>query len=277
MKTNATVTKYFSLYVCGSPLLRGLSVFWLGDFPKRTWKGKVPIGLLLSSVLRYHAQGIAYRNDTGYLNFGGHSTLPFPPIPQHTPTFSTTDVTRIPTSGRDSRKSEGRGGGEKRVNQNTNCFVQLHKTWNPIPRQWSGMRLYTQDCMPLTTSHCGMCAGSCLVTVELVASHSVGVIQLLVSWGFGWVHTPLLGERRTGGLIHTPGEGERKGGRDGGREGQREGGMEGGRIRVYWLQEHVLFCTWNLIISGHWTILFWWDLTKMNQEVCIRNASSVDG
>jgi len=60
--------------------------------------------------LRYHAQGIAYRNDTGYLNFGGHSTLPFSPTPQHTPTFSTTDVIRIPTSGRDSRKSEGRGG-----------------------------------------------------------------------------------------------------------------------------------------------------------------------
>ena len=30
---------YFSLYVCGSPLLRGLSMFWLGDFPKEDLKG----------------------------------------------------------------------------------------------------------------------------------------------------------------------------------------------------------------------------------------------
>ena len=81
---------------------------------------------------------------------------------------------------RDRRKSEEKRPveREKRVNQNTNCFVQLHKTRNPIPRQWNGMRPYTQDCMPPTTSHCGVCAGSCLVAVELVASHTVGVVPV---------------------------------------------------------------------------------------------------
>ena len=54
---------------------------------------------------------------------------------------------------REGRKEGGRKEGgnyvgregerEKRMDRNTNCFVQLHTTQNFIPRQ-SGMRVYTQ-------------------------------------------------------------------------------------------------------------------------------------
>ena len=59
--------------------------------------------------------------------------------------------------GREGRKEGGREGGrelyreggregerEKRMDRNTNCFVQLHTTQNLIPRQKNGMRVYTQ-------------------------------------------------------------------------------------------------------------------------------------
>ena len=89
----------------------------------------------------YTVQGIAYWNDTGCLNFG--STLPSSPTPQHTPTFSIPDITRIPASGRrggtylggggrgketerdgGGRVREEEGGREKRVDQNTNCLYK---------------------------------------------------------------------------------------------------------------------------------------------------------
>ena len=59
-----------------------------------------------------------------------------------------------------------------------------------------------------------MCVGSCLV---VAASHhcGCGTSQL------GWAYTPLLGERKTGDVIHT---GRKK--REGGKEGDRDGGRE---------------------------------------------------
>ena len=47
--------------------------------------------------------------------------------------------------GRELYREGGREGErEKRMDRNTNCFVQLHTTQNFIPRQRSGMRVYTQ-------------------------------------------------------------------------------------------------------------------------------------
>ena len=129
------------------------------------------VGILLSSVLRHTRHCILKLHWLPELWRTQH--LPILPTPQHTPTFSTPDVTRIPTSGRegwdspvrkrgketerDRRKRDGKGGEGEESESNTNCFVQLHKTRNPIPRQWNGMRPYTQDCVPPNTSHCGVC------------------------------------------------------------------------------------------------------------------------
>jgi len=88
------------------------------------------------------------------------------------------------------------------------------------------------------------------------------------------VHTPLLGERRTGGLIHTLGEGGREGGTEGERDRERDGGREDqslltSRARAFlYLKFDYLWPLDNSDVK---------DLTKMNQEICIRNASSVDG
>ena len=51
------------------------------------------------------------------------------------------------------RESEGgrvmKGEREKRVDQTTNCFAQLHTTQNLIPRQRNGMRVYMQEAITL--------------------------------------------------------------------------------------------------------------------------------
>ena len=45
---------------------------------------------------------------------------------------------------REGGKERGRvGEREERVDQNTNCFVQLHTTPNLIPRERNGTRVYT--------------------------------------------------------------------------------------------------------------------------------------
>ena len=161
------------------------------------------------------------------------------------------------------REGGREGEREKRVDHNTNCFVQLHTCTIPheshSPDRGLELRLYTQDCMPPTTAHCSVCVASCLVAAELVASHcGCGTEDL------GWVHTPLLGERRTGGLIHTPGEGGSKGGRDRGREDQSMSNFKS--IHFLYMKFDALWPLDNSDVK---------DLTKMNQEVCIKNASIV--
>ena len=51
------------------------------------------------------------------------------------------------------RESKGgrvmKGEREKRVDQNTNCSVQLHTPQNLIPREKNGMRGYTQESITL--------------------------------------------------------------------------------------------------------------------------------
>ena len=107
-----------------------------------------------------------------------------------------------------------------------------------------------------------MCVGSCLV---VAASHhcGCGTSQL------GWAYTPLLGERKTGDVIHT---GRKK--REEGKEGDRDGGREDqslltSRTHAFlYLKFDYLWPLDNSDVK---------DLAKMNQEVCFRNASSVDG
>ena len=156
---------------------------------------RVHKGILLGYWAVYRdIQGIAYWNDTGCLNFGGHSTLPSSPLPstphiQHTRHHQNTSVwkegwdlpvrrrRRTMKGDREGRGREEEWGRERerenRVDQSTNCFIQLHTTQNLIPRQRNGMRVHT-DCMPPTTAHCSVCVDSCLVAAELVASHHCG-------------------------------------------------------------------------------------------------------
>ena len=122
-------------------------------------------------------------------------------------------------------EGEREGEREKRVDQNTNCFVQLHTTQNLIPRERNGMRVHT-NCMPPITDHCSVCVDSCLVAAELLASHHCGCGTSVLRSGMGAYSSAKRGEDRRSDSYNWR---ERKGGR----ERRRETGMEGGKIRVY--------------------------------------------
>ena len=86
------------------------------------------------------------------------------------------------------------------------------------------------------------------------------------------MHTPLLGERRTGGLIHTLGEGESKGGTVRGKKGGRDRGREDQSMSNF-KSIHFLYMKFDALWPLDNSDVK--DLTKMNRKVCIKNASIV--